>query len=123
MSDIRFAELKDRFNIDGTSIKVNSLEIQSTVLSMFIEGIYDLKTGPDLSILVPLSNLKKRGDDFELVNKGTDSKKGLSVHLRARNGDDGKVKIVWDPFKKAIKNKEKKSARTEKRRQVKTITE
>ncbi len=123
MSDIRFAELKDRFNIDGTSIKVNSLEIQSTVLSMFIEGIYDLKTGPDLSILVPLSNLKKRGDDFELVNKGTDSKKGLSVHLRARNGDDGKVKIVWDPFKKAIKNKEKKSARIEERRQIKTITE
>ncbi len=111
MSDIRFAELTDRFNIDGTAIKVNSLEIQSTVLSMFIEGIYDLKSGPDLSILVPLSNLKKRGDDFELVNKGTESKKGLSVHLRARNGDDGKVKIVWDPFKKAIKNKSKRSAR------------
>ena len=26
MSDIRFAELKDAFNIDGTSIKINSLE-------------------------------------------------------------------------------------------------
>ena len=79
------------------------MEIQSTVLTMFIEGTYDMKTGPDMSILVPLSNLKKRGSDFELVNKGTDSKKGPSVHLRASYGDDGKVKISWDPFKKARK--------------------
>ncbi|MET0299260.1 MAG: AsmA-like C-terminal region-containing protein, partial [Flavitalea sp.] len=79
MSDIRFAELKDNIEIDGTLIKVNSMEIQSTVLTMFIEGIYDMKTGPDMSILVPLSNLKKRGPDFELVNEGTDSKKGVSV--------------------------------------------
>jgi hypothetical protein len=84
------------------------MEIQSTVLTMFIEGTYDMKAGPDMSILVPLSNLKKRGSDYELVNKGTDSKKGLSVHLRARYGDDGKVKISWDPFKKALKNKDKK---------------
>ncbi|RYZ79197.1 MAG: TetR family transcriptional regulator, partial [Proteobacteria bacterium] len=110
MSDIRFAELKDNLVINGSSVTVNSLEIQSTVLTMFIEGVYDFKTGPDLSILVPLSNLKKRGPDFELVNNGTDSKKGLSVHLRAKTGDDGKVKVVWDPFKKALKKKDKKLA-------------
>jgi len=113
MSDIRFAELKDNLEINGTAIKINTMEIQSTVFTMFIEGVYDMKTGPDMSILVPLSNLKKRGPDFELVNKGTDSKKGLSVHLRAKYGDDGKVKISWDPFKKALKNKDKKVAVTE----------
>jgi hypothetical protein len=110
MTDIRFAELKDHLDINGTSIKINSMEIQSTVLTMFVEGIYDLKTGPDFSILVPLSNLKKRDADFELVNKGVESKKGLTVHLRARYGDDGKVKISWDPFKKALKNRDKKLA-------------
>jgi hypothetical protein len=110
MSDIRFAELKDNLQINGTSITINSMEIQSTVLTMFIEGTYDMKAGPDMSILVPLSNLKKRGPDFELVNKGTDSKKGPSVHLRARYGDDGKVKISWDPFKKALKARDKKVA-------------
>jgi hypothetical protein len=110
MSDIRFAELKDNLEINGSSVTVNSLEIQSTVLTMFIEGSYDFKTGPDLSILVPLSNLKKRGPDFELVNNGTDSKKGLTVHLRAKTGEDGKVKVVWDPFKKALRKKEKKLA-------------
>lgn len=110
MSDIRFAELKDNLEINGTLIRINSMEIQSTVISMFIEGSYDMKTGPDLSILVPLSNLKKRDADYELVNKGTDSKKGLSVHLRAKYGDDGKVKVVWDPFKKARKKKNKNTA-------------
>jgi AsmA-like protein len=107
MTDIRFAELKDNLEINGTAIKINSMEIQSTVITMFIEGIYDMKSGPDMSIIVPLSNLKKRGPDYELVNKGTDSKKGPSVHLRAKYGDDGKVKVSWDPFKKALKNKEK----------------
>jgi hypothetical protein len=113
MSDIRFAELKDRLEVNGTMIRVNSMEIQSTVLTMFIEGIYDLKSGTDLSILVPLSNLKKRDRDFEPVNKGTDSKKGISVHLRAKTGDDGKVKISWDPFKKALRKKDKKVAMRE----------
>lgn len=107
-SDIRFAELKDRIDINGTELKVNKMEIQSTILSMYVQGIYDLKKGTDMSILVPLSNLKKRDSDFELVNKGVDSKKGLTVHLRAKTGDDGKIKVSWDPFKKALKkNKDK----------------
>jgi hypothetical protein len=107
-SDIRFAELKDRIDINGTELKVNQMEIQSTVLSMYVQGIYDLKKGTDMSILVPLSNLKKRDEDFELVNKGLDSKKGLTVHLRAKTGDDGKIKVTWDPFKRALKkNREK----------------
>jgi hypothetical protein len=108
MSDIRFAELKDHLTINGTSIKINSMEIQSTVLTMFIQGTYDMQSGTDLSILVPLSNLKKRGPDYELVNQGVDSKKGITVHLRAKTGEDGKLKVVWDPFKKALKKKDKK---------------
>jgi hypothetical protein len=103
-SDVRFAELKDRIDINGPEIKVNQMEIQSTVLSMYVQGIYDMAKGTDMSILVPLSNLKKRGPDFELVNKGVDSKKGITLHLRAKTGEDGKIKVSWDPFKKARKN-------------------
>ena len=36
----------------------------STVLHMFVEGIYNMKTGPDLSIQVPLSNLKNNKDAY-----------------------------------------------------------
>ena len=67
------------------------------------------KTGPDLSIQVPLSNLKANKDSV-LVNKGIFSKTGVSARLRAQKGDDGKIKISWDPFNKAGKQMKKKSA-------------
>jgi hypothetical protein len=85
------------------------MEIQSTVITMFVEGIYDVKKGTDLSIQVPLSNLKKRDEDFKPKNKGIDSKTGISLRLRAKTGDDGKAKISWDPFKAALRNKDNKT--------------
>jgi len=107
-SDIHFAQLMNKFEIDGTRIRVNRMEIRSTVLTMFVEGIYDVKNGTDLSIQVPLSNLKEVKEDA-LVNRGVNSKTGISLHLRAKTGDDGQVKITWDPFKKALKETRKKS--------------
>jgi hypothetical protein len=81
------------------------MEIHSTVLNMFVEGTYDLKKGTDMSIQIPLSNLKEKNINLEEGNHGLKSKTGLSVRLRAKTGDDGKLKISWDPFKKALKNK------------------
>lgn len=110
-SDIQFADLHDLLEINGNNIKVNRMEIHSTVITMFVEGIYNTKTGPDLSIQVPLSNLKANKDSI-LRNKGIFSKTGVSARLRAQKGEDGKVKISWDPFNKA--GKEMKKAQTPK---------
>lgn len=104
-SDIHFAELKDKLDLDGSKIKVNRMEIHSTVLNMFVEGTYDLKKGTDMSIQIPLSNLKEKNVNIEDGNRGVKSKTGVSVRLRAKTGDDGKLKISWDPFKKALKSK------------------
>jgi hypothetical protein len=101
-SDIQFADLHDLLEINGQNITVNRMEIHSSVMTMFVEGVYNMKNGPDLSIQVPLSNLKASKDP-KLVNKGINSKTGVSARLRAQRGDDGKVKIVWDPFNKAGK--------------------
>jgi AsmA-like C-terminal region/AsmA family len=106
-SDIQFASLKDRFDILGNNITINRMEIHSSVMTMFVEGIYNMKTGADLSIQVPLSNLKNRKNDSVLVNKGIYSKTGISARLRAKNGEDGKLKISWDPFDKAERRKDK----------------
>lgn len=109
-SDVRFAELKERLDINGSQIKVNRMEIQSSVLTMFVEGIYDIKKGTDLSIQIPLSNLKKKDADAELVNKGVASKTGVSLRLRAKTGKNGKAAISWDPFKKALKGRQRENA-------------
>jgi hypothetical protein len=106
-SDIRFAELKDRFELRGSAIKINRMEIESTAITLFVEGIYDTKKGTDMSIQVPLSNLKSRKEDSIPSNKGINSATGFSARLRARTGDDRKLKVTWDPFKKALKNMKK----------------
>ena len=100
-SHLRFAELKNKLEINGSAIKIPNMEIQSTALSMFVQGIYDTKKGTDMSIQVPVSNLKKTDQDAVLKNK---NKPGLSVRLRARTGEDGKLKVTWDPFNKASKS-------------------
>ena len=112
LSQIRFAELKNQIDVDSTTITFHRMEIESTAFTLYAEGTYDLKTGPDMSLQVPLSNLaKERNPDIPPDSKGNDSKAGISLRLRARNGDDGKLKISWDPFKKALKKTSKRSRR------------
>ncbi len=107
-SDIQFADLHDLLEINGNDIVINRMEINSTVLHMFVEGVYNMKTGPDLSIQVPLKNLKKN-NEATIENKGINSKTGVSARLRAQKGENGKVKISWDPFNKAGKQMKKKA--------------
>ncbi|MEO6452451.1 MAG: AsmA-like C-terminal region-containing protein [Ginsengibacter sp.] len=105
--NIRFAELKDRFEIKNQEVKINRMEIQSNIMSMFVEGIFSKKGTTDISIQVPLSNIKKRGADFNPENIGTEKKGGSSVHLRGRPGPDGNIKFKLDLFNKFKKEKEK----------------
>ena len=113
--EIRFAELKDKLDINDRDITINRMEIQSTALTLFVEGIYSLKGNTDLSIQVPLSNLKKRGDDYKPENVGSDAKGGTSVFVRGRPGEDGNIKFKYDLFKKFRKDKgEKKEEKSNK---------
>lgn len=108
--NIRFAELKDRLEIKNGDIKINRMEIQSNVMSMFVEGLYSKKGNTDMSIQVPLSNIKKRGADYNPENIGADQKGGSSIHLRGRPGPDGNIKFKLDLFNKFKKEKNKKEA-------------
>ena len=103
LSEVSFGELKNQLEIDSTTVTLHRMEIQSTAFTLYAEGVYDLKKGADMSLQIPLSNLKERNTDAPPESKGNDSKAGLSLRLRARTGEDGKLKISWDPFKKALK--------------------
>jgi AsmA-like protein/uncharacterized protein DUF3971 len=100
-AELRFAELKNRLDINGSAIKIPNMEIHSSAMTMFVQGIYDTKNGTDMSIQLPVSNLKKEDPFAILKNK---NKAGLSVRLRAHTGEDGKLKVTWDPFNKASKS-------------------
>jgi hypothetical protein len=110
--NIRFAELTNRLEIRDQEIKINKMEIQSTVMSMFVEGIYSSKGTTDLSIQVPLSNLKKRKEDYNPENLGVNKKAGSSIFLRGRPGSDGNIKFKLDLFNKFDKEKKANSQTT-----------
>ena len=98
--NIRFAELKDRLEISNQEIKINRMEIESSVLSIYVEGIYSMKGTSDMSIQIPLSNLKKRGTDYKPTNTGANKKAGASIFIRGRPGPDGNIQFKPDLFKK-----------------------
>jgi hypothetical protein len=102
LSDIRFADLHDTLEVRGENITINRMEIRSSVLTLFVNGIYNMKTGPDMSIQVPLSNLRANKDSV-IVNKGIRHNPGISVRLRLRRSANGKLDVSWDPFDKANK--------------------
>lgn len=91
--NIRFAELKDKLEVANQEIKINKMEIESNVISMYVEGLYSMKGNTLIRVQVPLSNLKKRGDDYVPENKGVDAKTGPSLFLRGRPGADGKIQF------------------------------
>ena len=102
-STIQFADLKNRLEVKGTAIIINKMEIRSTALILFAEGVYDVKKGTDMSIKFPIRNMVKKNEGIDLISSNI--RTGPSIRVRAKTGDDGKLKIQWDPFRKAVRNK------------------
>jgi hypothetical protein len=73
---------------------------------MFVEGVYSMKGNTDMRIQVPLSNLKKRGDDYIPQNLAEGKKVGSSINLRGTPGKDGNIKFKLDLFNKFKKEKD-----------------
>jgi len=116
LSDISFNDINSKIDMHGTKMEFEErMEIQSTVITMFIDGVYDLGDSTDLAIQVPLTNLKSRDQEIPPENIGTDSKVGPSVFLRVRPGKDGKTSIAYDPFKKFRKDEKDKQDKKDKK--------
>ena len=102
-SDVQFAELNSHFYLQGTDLDISRMEIQSSVLSLFIHGRYSFKDSTSLSVQLPLSNLKKRDKEYTPQNVGVDAKVGPSIFLHVYKDKEGKIAIAYDPFKKYAK--------------------
>jgi hypothetical protein len=101
--NVKFGEIKSVFTIRGTEVYFKKMEIESSVLRLFMEGRYSFANHTDLSVQVPLSNLKKRDKNYKPANVGVNTKQGLSIFLHVYSDKDGKTIIAYDPFKKHVK--------------------
>jgi hypothetical protein len=106
--DVKFAQINCDFDVVSRDLDIARMEIESTVLRLFLEGTYSLdKKHTDLTIQVPLSNLKKRDRSYVPERVGEDSKVGASVFLRAQSDEKGETSITYDPFNKRRRKKGK----------------
>ena len=93
MSHVTFRDIKNEFELQGNSIKINPMRIESSAFTMAIEGVYGLNGGTNIFIDLPLRNPKKDADIENDSLRAIRSMKGIVLRLQAVDGEDGKVKI------------------------------
>jgi hypothetical protein len=106
-SNVQFAEISNSLVFENAGVTIKRMAINSSVLTLFLEGIYGLNNNTDISIQVPLKNLKKKENEAHPEFISGDAKGGMSVFLRAAADKDGKIKIKYDPLKRLKGNKSK----------------
>lgn len=99
LSHVQFAELTDSLIIKDSEIRIRRMEIHSSIMTLYVEGLYSLRGNTDISIQIPLHNFVS-AEEKNPRNKGAHAKMGASIHLRARPDLKGNVKISLDLFKK-----------------------
>jgi hypothetical protein len=97
LDSIAFRDMENKFTIQGDKIVIHPMFIESSALNMHVAGTYALsKTGTDINIDLPLR--KPKGD--ELIEndalRNERNMKGIVLHLKAVNDEDGKLKIKWN---------------------------
>lgn len=90
--DITFYEIDQVFKIKGTEMQIQNLQIASSVLDLYIDGIYNFKGQTDLNLRIPLRNLKRRDKDFVPKTLEKDEKTGKALLLNA-HGMPNNIKI------------------------------
>jgi len=105
--DVKFAQIDGKVKVTHRDVHISRMEVQSTVLSLFLEGRYSLDNDTNLTIQLPLSNLKKRNKDFVPKNVGVDAKVGPSVFLIAKGMPDGKTDIAYEGIRIKAKGKKR----------------
>lgn len=91
--------LSGRFDIANGKITIQPMNIETSAININVKGIYGFQGGTDINFEIPMRNPAK---DKRRIQKGLAPKtrQGIIIYLRATDGEDGKLKIGWDPAKK-----------------------
>ncbi len=100
LENVKIAPIRKRFTLKGQEVRIQKMQIESNVVTLFVEGQYSFGDKTDLSIQFPLKNLKKRDEEYEF--QSYDSEELRSIFLRAVE-ENGEVNIKLDSRKKARK--------------------
>lgn len=102
---VKFAPIRNDFRLNGQEVEIAPMEIESNVLTLYIDGIYSFGNKTDINIQIPLSNLKKRDSTYVLDPNNPEKKEGSKIFLRAVD-ENGEVNIKL-AFRRKKKDKSK----------------
>jgi hypothetical protein len=90
-TNITFSNLKNTFDINGSKVIIRPMRIETSVLNVFLEGIYGFSSGTNIAVQVPLRNPQK---DALIADYGENGRftKGIIINLHAID-ENGKVKF------------------------------
>ncbi|WP_026898041.1 AsmA family protein [Daejeonella oryzae] len=92
-SNITFRNLHNSLNIQGNKVIIPPMRIESSVLNIFLEGVYGFRSGTNIALQIPLRNPEKDKYITDPEERERNAKKGIVINLRAQDGEDGKVKF------------------------------
>lgn len=96
---VTFDNLNGDFNVSRRKIYISPMKVNTSVLNFDLSGVYAFEEGTNLNVDVYLRNPQK---DKNIKNSKILKKKrneGMSVHLMAVDGPDGKVKVKFRTLK------------------------
>jgi hypothetical protein len=97
--NVRFANLKNQFTLQGQEIYMGQMKVTSSVLTFFVEGTYSFRDKTDLLVQIPLSNLKRNPD--EAASQSLDGN-NLLIHAIDEKGE---IRLKYDlDWRKKMRN-------------------
>ncbi|PWJ56524.1 AsmA-like protein [Dyadobacter jejuensis] len=109
--NVRFAPIHGDFLVKGEEIEVRKMEVESSVMTLFVDGVYSFGNKTNINIQIPLSNLKKRDSTYVLNPNDPSSREGSNIYLRAEDDGSGEVNIKLAFRKKKDKPQDQKSVK------------
>lgn len=92
-NDVAFSEVNEIFKLRGYEMQIEELEIGSNILNLYVvDGLYNFKGNSNVNILIPWSNLRKRGKNYIPKSSGESAENTKGVKLNF-NGPSKKMKI------------------------------
>ncbi len=101
LEHVQFAPIVHEFVVKGKEVEVKKMQIESNVMTFFLDGMYSLGDKTDLNIQIPLSNLRKRDSTYQFREYDPESI-GSNIFLRAVE-ENGKLNIKYVMKRKARK--------------------
>lgn len=91
-TDITFTEINEKFYLKGQAMKIEEMEVASSVLNMFVSGVYNFTGNSVINVLVPWNNFKHRDKDYVAKSSGVSAEdtKGIKLNF---SGPPKKMKM------------------------------